>query len=576
MSAKKRRQLVLRRSADDTFRCSVQECSHTGFQSKRGCRKHVNNLHPWFFYFENDPGPQSQVDGSCTTNIESAKKPSTTHMPTFPMDSVIALNFSAWLTAICGGGTCKSQSYQTISRSMKFLKFCACEEEFELSENWIDFCLGSPKLITDFVETLKNDWALGSSAQLSYLDAVCDLTDFRKAHGTTSNVLNNFAVSEVFLMRGKNYLAKLKRLEWSRDLDLDFLISSNSWATLEELEKVVLFHLGRFNEVIKKCKSFPLHDVPVVDLTFATRFLAVFLFLRVKGSRPMTFQFLTVHVTMFQSSKANDGFVDQKEFKTNSTYTFDSLLFDDLAVRVIDLYVDNVRPLLNPRCDYLLVTHKGTQYAKLGDAMSKLVYLAVKKYIHPTRYRQIVETESVAKLSLEDQKSITMDQKHSSYVAKVYYQKQTSRRIATEGKISREKLSGQYRDSTDLDAQISQILFQETTEILSENGDCFEDQECITESPIPCAQVIPEISVSDQVEEQNSSPSSSINDKKYRSPEESNRKLVAFSPEEDDFIRKGWKTFRFGHWTSILSSFSFRTKRTPDSIKKRAELLLKI
>ena len=130
-----------------------------------------------------------------------------------------------------------------------------------------------------------------------------------------------------------------------------------------------------------KCKSFPLRDVPVVDLTFATRFLAVFLFLRVKGSRPMTFQFLTV--TMFQSSKANDGFVDQKEFKTNSTYTFDSLLFHDLAVRVIDLYIDNVRALLNSTSDYLLVTHKGTQYAKLGDAMSKLVYFAINTFIQP-------------------------------------------------------------------------------------------------------------------------------------------------------------------------------------------------
>ena len=191
---------------------------------------------------------------------------------------------------------------------MKILKFCVCEEEDELSENFIDFCLGSPKLITDFEETLKNDWALGSSAQLSYLYAICDLIDFRKAHGTISNALNNFAVSEVFLMRGKKYLAKQERLEWSRDLDLDSLISSNSWATLEELGKAVPFHLGRLNEVKKKCKSFPLHDVPVVDLTFAARLLAVFLFLRVKGSRPMTFQFLTV--TMFQSSKANDRFVD--------------------------------------------------------------------------------------------------------------------------------------------------------------------------------------------------------------------------------------------------------------------------
>ena len=136
----------MRRSADDTFHSPVQECSHAGFQSEPGCRKHANYLHPWFFCFENDPGPQSQIHGSCTTNIESAKKPSTTHMPTFPMDSVIAVDFSAWLTAICRGGTCKSRSYQTVSRSMKFLKFYACEEEDELYENLIDFCLGSPKL----------------------------------------------------------------------------------------------------------------------------------------------------------------------------------------------------------------------------------------------------------------------------------------------------------------------------------------------------------------------------------------------------------------------------------------------
>ena len=183
-----------------------------------------------------------------------------------------------------------------------------------------------------------------------------------------------------------------------------------------------------------------------------------------------------------------------------------------------------------------------------------------------------MEIESAAKLSLEDQKSITMDQKHSFYVAKVYYQKHTSRRITNEGKIFREKLSGQHRHSTD--AQISQILFRETTERPCENRDYFEDQECITDSPIPYAQIIPEISVRDQVEEQNSSTSSSRNEKKHGSPKESNRKRVAFTPEEEDFVRKGMKTYGFGHWTSILRSFSFRTKRTPDSIEKRTELLL--
>ena len=115
----------------------------------------------------------------------------------------------------------------------------------------------------------------------------------------------------------------------------------------------------------------------------------------------------------------------------------------------MNLYINSVRPLLNPKCDYLLLTRNGTQYKKLGDAMCKLVCSAIGKYIHPTRYRQIVETESASKLSLEDQKNISMDQKHSSQVARIYYQKHNSRRVAVEGRLSREKLGTESRNNTD-------------------------------------------------------------------------------------------------------------------------------
>ena len=30
----------------------IQLCEHDGFQSQRGCRKHVKYKHSWFFYFE--------------------------------------------------------------------------------------------------------------------------------------------------------------------------------------------------------------------------------------------------------------------------------------------------------------------------------------------------------------------------------------------------------------------------------------------------------------------------------------------------------------------------------------------
>ena len=55
--------------------------------------------------------------------------------------------------------------------------------------------------------------------------------------------------------------------------------------------------------------------------------------------------------------------------------------------------------------------------------MSKLVFEGIGKYIHPTRYHQIVETESVRKLSPGEQDIMSRDHKHSSQVAKTHYQK---------------------------------------------------------------------------------------------------------------------------------------------------------
>ena len=89
--------------------------------------------------------------------------------------------------------------------------------------------------------------------------------------------------------------------------------------------------MDRSKDVVRKSKAFPIDDVPFHDLTFATRFVATFLFIKVKGALPMTFQYLTV--PMFEASKLNDRFIDQEEFKTNVTFTFDSLLFDELSAR---------------------------------------------------------------------------------------------------------------------------------------------------------------------------------------------------------------------------------------------------
>ena len=61
------------------------------------------------------------------------------------------------------------------------------------------------------------------------------------------------------------------------------------------------------------------------------------------------------------------------------------------------------------------------QLSKLTECMGKLVFEAIGKYIHSTRYRQIIETESNQILTAGERPWITEDQKHSSPVAKVHY-----------------------------------------------------------------------------------------------------------------------------------------------------------
>ena len=240
-----------------------------------------------------------------------------------------------------------------------------------------------------------------------------------------------------------------------------------------------------------------------------------------------------------------------------------------------------MRPLLNPQNDCLSLTRNGTQYRKLGNAMCKLVYQAIGKYIHPTRYRQIIETESAKKLSLEDQRNISLDQKHSSQVARIYYQKNSSRHVVVDGQIFMRKLLGGSRDMSD--SLIKSMLLSEKSESdlskasLKEikNDYRTDEEEDDGGSLIPCPQASPqkelkikheETKARESSDDKNSTASSTL--KEFKNSERRTR--VPFTPEEDSFIRKGIKKHGFGHWTEILRSFkdNFRSSCTVDSIKK--------
>ena len=215
----------------------------------------------------------------------------------------------------------------------------------------------------------------------------------------------------------------MKRLQWTQDLDIETLEARGHWATMEELLEVVKFHLPRYENTVKLCKSSPA-QVNISDLTFAKKFVAMYLFIKVKGSRPMTYQYLTLDMTA--TAKEKGRCIDQKTFKTAGKYGFDSLILTDANLQVLHVYISYVIPLLKPQCDFVPINRNGDQHSKLGEIMSKLVFDAIGKYIHPTRYRQIVETQSLNQLPSKEQRVLSEDQKHSSAVAKVHYQKQRS------------------------------------------------------------------------------------------------------------------------------------------------------
>ena len=67
---------------------------------------------------------------STSGNQDLEKKACTIYMPSYPVNSGVALEFSSWLPAICGISL--PQSEQTASRTVKCLKFCSGEDEDEL------------------------------------------------------------------------------------------------------------------------------------------------------------------------------------------------------------------------------------------------------------------------------------------------------------------------------------------------------------------------------------------------------------------------------------------------------------
>lgn len=440
-SAHGKRKLVLRKNDKELYTCPINLCLHSDYKSSRGLRKHIDGKHSWYYYFDEQPEVKRE---EIEMNQPAKKKICTSKKPSFTLEEGIGREFLRWLCTSCGGGKSPKEAQQIGKRAMKFFMEALGnnESENDLTYEFVDCCLSSASILIAFLQTLEEDWKISSSASLNYVKAIGDMVDFRKASGLSDTALRCFTVIEVYLRRAKENLRKKKNLECNRNLDLETLIAKDSWASIEEMERVIPFHVKLFRTYVDKAKS-KKADVSKRDLVFCTRFITTLLFLRVKSSRPMSYQYLTI--AMVQKAQHNDGFIDQTEFKTAPKYIFDTLIITEDVMFVLNLYIDFIRPLLNPTCNYLLLSTNGTQFQSLTTAMTMLVYQAIGKYINPTRYRQIIETESSERLTLQEQQIISEDQKHSSKVAQIFYKKKTSRKVAIEGKKCMEKMTKQAR-----------------------------------------------------------------------------------------------------------------------------------
>ena len=174
---------------DSLFHCPIQECDHDGFQSQRGCRKHVNNKHSWFFYFDEKPNSTEITDSlkparnvSMVNTIQDQTSETTKHvvklLASFSILCDIGEVFTKWLTG--SGGGCKKEraAQQIVTRCFKFLRFC-CEDKEELTFDVVDLSLCSPNSLFNFIDYLQDECMLEHGGRLGYIDAISEMIDFR-------------------------------------------------------------------------------------------------------------------------------------------------------------------------------------------------------------------------------------------------------------------------------------------------------------------------------------------------------------------------------------------------------------
>ena len=101
-----------------------------------------------------------------------------------------------------------AQADQTLCIDLNYLKFVAVMFLRDGMLLVVDYCLGSLNLLADFVEYLQNEWKIGYSGLIGYMNALGHLLDFQRTFSNSaSENVSVFLASEIYLQRVKRFLS---------------------------------------------------------------------------------------------------------------------------------------------------------------------------------------------------------------------------------------------------------------------------------------------------------------------------------------------------------------------------------
>jgi hypothetical protein len=348
-------------------------------------------------------------------------------------------SYSKWLESPAGGSVKAHLVKRRLLTLQRFIDYTLPNKPIHtgVEEHLMDG-LKESKIVHEFFEVERTNRKLGPSG---LMDAGIYLREYlHHVKYLMSGSAESFSATESLLERFiKGCSREKKKLETGSN-NLELLIANKKWCTLADLQKVIPHHLPKYTQILKQSKAMTLF-IKGDDLTFATGFIATYLFLKVKGTRPASYEHLTV--SMIEDARKNGGIIDQSKFKTEKIFLFDCMQLNENDFAMLDQYTTYIRPLLNPKCDNLLINSRNGQVLKhIGKCMTKLVYEAIGVSITPTIYRKIIETECDDNLDEADKIAMSEDQKHASGTANRHYRLRRARNAAKKAKLCMAKLLG--------------------------------------------------------------------------------------------------------------------------------------